>query len=1554
MWKRAISLILSVLLICAIFPLSAYAADDTLNNITIDLTNYPDDISCTEDADEVTTFTIAAGSKKIFSYEVSRTSRVIRLTPSAEKPVQKWEINGTEYSYADSGSDAYYIELSDDFDATIAQTFIELGLGRRASGQNWTIKPIGTQSGFKATVDVADKTQGSVSSVENTTNEFELKATANPGYSFDYWLVKSDGSKITENPKKVTLTADETYTAYFRKWKQATVSSEPEGVTSGTDTDLVTAVRKWDDTWTLTAYGAVLDGKNYTVAYWSCDEDPSFRSDKAMFDVTLTEDRHYVAHYIPWQITGISGMSAGGGSWMSKTETGSRPLIAGTSVTVAVEYDENVSDVNLPHSTIELYSGDEAAVKAGTATLLAKREGTGGGDRDTAFDGGRATINVDPWPEDVTKITAVAYTDGCEKHYCTLDVETGYGAEGLPLTYLTSPRNCSTSATDPGPYSPDIYDAMAVQNAGTGAMELYVAGIGGVYQYAGSSGTTDFVRMAGMEDLNTSGNNLALVSVALGVGGTADDLTALVKVYHALGGDQGGTTTYEVRWYDAAEEKWVTKNTVPKDKAPSTNGEANKVLILSSDEIWTQNAYYDGVEWTLHGLSFDTFEKVNSTTAYATATNGTVYKLNAVRSGVSDAWTQVDLGGKLLGSRYDGALAVKLTSGGYAILNADSSTAATYPEITKDIFGDTWTKDGVFKPATYGESFVHTVGFGGDGKVYALIQGSGRNYVVRADESGWTLMDTVEAFDVGGTNEMEKRPATPTYIANLGEGVSLFFGDKGSLYLHAQDFTVTFNSNGGSAVASITGQAWSSFVMPIPTKSGMSFAGWYTDAGLTKLYANPVIPAADLVLYAKWTETSADRWAEDREKALKQLDNALERMDKGDYSDANWQRVLVEYENGKYAIAIADPQPASEDVSDINKAVQDTIYAALNTAIDRMNAIPVLNLPPIDVVVSMDAQTIGLGYMIKPTIVHTTKYTKASEVITDAIVENIKTKYGLDLKGYVTKHESEPAGTYAYMNTGSVLSDFYLAQVYWPNQQNAKIAQYILDVCGDKISETQVENDKQGKYLGEFDYYNMSGWMYSISNIGDSKLPSFPGVGAAGWRMRDGEVMRWQFTVYGYGSDLNADNSEWGSASITGDSGDKTALTYKIAQMREEYKDASADKTYKSGDDKLETSRIYMNVFDGVLCDPLANQAKLDAAVADLDLVAAELANADALTAVTDKILAIGTVKLENGKLVKAGDVTAESGPKIEEARKAYDALTEEQKKLFGKAYPEYLEALEAAEKAYEQIKDTEAAKKAAAEVDAMIDALPDPDDITLRDKAAIDAAMKAYEDLSEAAKGYVKNHDKLVACKEAYDKLNDKPNPPTPPTPPTPSKPATPSKPKDDKPTTGSSFTDVPAGSWYADAVNYVSDKGLMNGTSKNSFSPNATTTRGMIVTILARVEGVNTNGTPWYAAGQKWAMDNGISDGTNMTGEVTREQLAAILYRYAKLKGYDTSKSNKLDSFKDADKVSSWAVEAMQWANAESLINGKSNSMLDPQGKATRAETAAILMRFMENIAK
>ncbi len=236
---------------------------------------------------------------------------------------------------------------------------------------------------------------------------------------------------------------------------------------------------------------------------------------------------------------------------------------------------------------------------------------------------------------------------------------------------------------------------------------------------------------------------------------------------------------------------------------------------------------------------------------------------------------------------------------------------------------------------------------------------------------------------------------------------------------------------------------------------------------------------------------------------------------------------------------------------------------------------------------------------------------------------------------------------------------------------------------------------------------------------------------------------------------------------------------------------------------------------------------------------------------------------------------------------------------------------------------------------------------VTIKSGDAINAAKAAVSRLSaDQLKTFPQELlDKLAEAERIYHLLTEGSG--------TPVFPVTPSKPKNDKPTTGSSFTDVPAGSWYEEAVNYVHEKGLMNGTSSNAFSPNANTTRGMIVTILARVEGVNTSGALWYAAGQKWAMDNGISDGTNMPGVITREQLATILYRYAKQKGYDVSKSAALTGFSDADKVSGYAAEAMQWAVAEGLLQG-SNGKLNPQGSATRAQVATILMRFMEKIAK
>ena len=158
--------------------------------------------------------------------------------------------------------------------------------------------------------------------------------------------------------------------------------------------------------------------------------------------------------------------------------------------------------------------------------------------------------------------------------------------------------------------------------------------------------------------------------------------------------------------------------------------------------------------------------------------------------------------------------------------------------------------------------------------------------------------------------------------------------------------------------------------------------------------------------------------------------------------------------------------------------------------------------------------------------------------------------------------------------------------------------------------------------------------------------------------------------------------------------------------------------------------------------------------------------------------------------------------------------------------------------------------------------------------------------------------------------------------------------------------YTDVADKDWFADAVAYVTNKSLMGGTGDNKFSPSASTTRGMLMTVLARYAGADTtNSTPWYQAGMDWAKANGVSDGTNPTVNITREQLVTMLYRYAG----SPSVNGSLSDFSDASTVSSYAVNAMQWAVENGIVNG-SNGKLNPKNNATRAEVAAILMRYCE----
>ena len=181
------------------------------------------------------------------------------------------------------------------------------------------------------------------------------------------------------------------------------------------------------------------------------------------------------------------------------------------------------------------------------------------------------------------------------------------------------------------------------------------------------------------------------------------------------------------------------------------------------------------------------------------------------------------------------------------------------------------------------------------------------------------------------------------------------------------------------------------------------------------------------------------------------------------------------------------------------------------------------------------------------------------------------------------------------------------------------------------------------------------------------------------------------------------------------------------------------------------------------------------------------------------------------------------------------------------------------------------------------------------------------------------------------------------------------------------SQFTDV-RNDWSYDGISYCVDRGLMKGTSRTTFDPDGTTARGMLVTVLYRIEGEPAAGIcsftdvpagAWYTDAVAWAAENGIVEGYDgrfvPDGDITREAFAAVLYRYAKYKGYDvsTGENTSLQGFADADRISVWAEDAMQWAVGEGLINGRGNGMVDPSGNASRAEMAAILYRFCEKTA-
>jgi hypothetical protein len=163
--------------------------------------------------------------------------------------------------------------------------------------------------------------------------------------------------------------------------------------------------------------------------------------------------------------------------------------------------------------------------------------------------------------------------------------------------------------------------------------------------------------------------------------------------------------------------------------------------------------------------------------------------------------------------------------------------------------------------------------------------------------------------------------------------------------------------------------------------------------------------------------------------------------------------------------------------------------------------------------------------------------------------------------------------------------------------------------------------------------------------------------------------------------------------------------------------------------------------------------------------------------------------------------------------------------------------------------------------------------------------------------------------------------------------------------------FEDVRSGAWYESAVKFVKEKGLMGGVTDSSFAPNSEATRAMLMKVLASLKGVDTTGgATWYEKAMQWAIENGISDGSNINDNITREELATMLYRFVGSPDVEGT----LSGFEDSAAVQEFAQQAMIWAVQNGLITGNDDGTLNPDGNATRAEVAAILMRFCENFAQ
>ncbi len=626
----------------------------------------------------------------------------------------------------------------------------------------------------------------------------------------------------------------------------------------------------------------------------------------------------------------------------------------------------------------------------------------------------------------------------------------------------------------------------------------------------------------------------------------------------------------------------------------------------------------------------------------------------------------------------------------------------------------------------------------------------------------------------------------------------------------------------------------------------------------------------------------------------------------------------------------------------------------------KINYVPAQNGEKIgQATVAVEAFTIGGGYIIEPVKVDILEGKNTAQLLEGLLNE----------KGY------------SYDKTGTVTNGFYLAGIAGSSlsalpTDGSRIPSVLLDHIG------TVDTRSNPNWLGEFDFTNGSGWMYCVNNI-------YPNVGFSDYYLSDGDVMRIQFTLAlgadiggsgatGGGSDfycvadkdrlvallaeygcakvpktvldtmmkLNATASEVSSAISTLTTGggtpsggtsagmtDGTAVedTNEIIIPEAKIQNGVATSTVTTAE---VSTAVKAAKKSGAASIVIETKTKGDAERVNLNLPAASIAEiikeSGAAIAVKTEI---GEISISNKALSK---IAEQGGSSVSVGIERLDnsALSAENRAIVGD-HPVLDLSIE--------IDGKRVTNFGKGIVTVSLPYVPKAGEDTSRLKVYyIDGNGKAAEmpgthyDANTGCIVFTTDHFSIFAV--VYDKNKI-------------------------------TFTDVAQSDWFYDEVSFAVEKGLFNGTSGTAFSPDGSMSRAMAVTVLHRLDGKPAGAAAdkfadiqsgiWYSSAVDWADGNGIVSGCGnglfgTNDSMTREALAAILYRYAKYKGYDVTAASALSFFKDEDLVSGWAREAMSWAVGTGLIGGTDNNTLDPVGTATRAQTAAILKRFAENLMK